>query len=113
MRKLAANDVLEILQTPPGTSLTPRIVWSDLQAQDQRAKLVFQMLHSWGLAAYPHQMMGQLFCEEHKGEAAKAGQPVPAAELVIYACELVDAAWSELRHRGWILEVPSLDGEPE
>ena len=76
------------------------MMFADRQTQDQRAKLVFNFIQSWGIAAafgdIPH--------------AHDDPQPtrIPPTELVMRACEIVDAAWNELKHRGWIIELPSI-----
>ena len=106
--KLNGNDVLELWHTTKqdAQARQPHVFWHDRQAQDVRAKMVFDMLRSWGLASYPHAMLNELGHDKDCPAAGKTTQALSSKDLVVYACELVDAAWNELKHRGWIIELP-------
>ena len=111
MHKISGNDVLEVWggsRRELSDDRTPNQVFSDRQTQDQRAKLVFNFLQSWGVAAALGDVMFDMHCEEDKAKMERPKR-IPATELAIRACEIVDAAWNELRHRGWIIEIPPLD----
>ena len=97
IKRIAGNDVIETVGTLHQGR--PHIMHHDRQVLDQRAKFVFQFLHSWGIAA----AFGDTFaCDEH----GKKTERIPPNELAMRACEIVDAAWCELQHRGWIISQP-------
>lgn len=111
MKRIAGNDLLELLSIGIADDRTnpARIMHHDLRVQDQRAKLVFDFLRAWGFAAAFGEM-AQGLCSESGDDSAKRAR-IPPTDLAIRACEIVDAAWSELTHRGWIVSQPSLSEE--
>ena len=83
----------------------PYLTHHDRQVMDQRAIYVFSFLQSWGVAAALGDLMFDLHSDEDQAKAQKPAR-IPATELVMRACEIVDAAWCELQHRGWIMNLP-------
>lgn len=107
--RLAGNDVIE---TWGGKHQgEPHVFHHDRQVQDQRSKIVFDFLRSWGYAAAFGDVMAASMAQFHEPgcEAAQPPKHPSPTELAMRACEIVDAAWNELKHRGWIIEQPPFD----
>ena len=100
MRTVAQNDVLEILKVEG--SPQAQLMHNETQVIDQRCKWAMSLIQAWGMGAALGDIMAQY------QEEPKRIPPVPPSELVIRVCEVVDAAWNEMRHRGWIIDSGSL-----
>jgi len=100
MKQIAHNDILEILSIAQDETFKPPITFNNLNEMDTRAKYVMQTIQAWGMMATFGDIMNQ--------DSDRKSKPVPPSELVMRVCEVVDAAWSEMRHRGWILSNESL-----
>ena len=100
MRKVGGNDILEVLAWPPGDT-QPRYAHTDLSVLDQRAQMARQLIAAWGAMA----ALGDVLptCE-----GIERPERVPPTVLVMRICEVVDAAWNEFEHRGWVVKSPSL-----
>lgn len=103
MKTLSRNDVLEVLKLMAGESHSPVIMHNEMQIQDARAKIAFALIQHWGAMA----TFGDIISQLGDSQPSTPVKPVPPAELVMRVCEVVDAAWSEMRHRGWIFDVDS------
>jgi hypothetical protein len=105
MKRVAGNDILEYLQLGiADDKVNPSKMMVHMrQVKDERADLVFSFLKSWGFAAAFGDALPM--CDEHQ----KKPERIPPEALAMRACELVDATWSELRHRGWIFDVPPIE----
>ncbi len=104
MKTLSKSEVLEVLKLTTGETSTPQIMHNEIQAQDARAKIAFGLIQHWGAMA----TFGDIMSQMSDSKPAVPVKPVPPAELVMRVCEVVDAAWSEMRHRGWIFDVEAL-----
>lgn len=102
MKTGSKNDVLEIISLDRDET-QPRLMHNDLQVQDARAKIAFALIQSWGAMATFGDIISQF--QEKPTVPVK---PIPPQELVMRVCEVVDAAWNEMQHRGWIINVDSL-----
>lgn len=100
MKKLAHNDILEVLKLDDGVSPNPRYVQNNLKEMDPRCRWALSMIQAWGAMA----VLGDVV----KDSSTK---PMPPSDLVMRICEVVDAAWNEMEHRGWILNVNDSLGE--
>jgi len=98
MHRISGNDILEIIEIDG--SFTPQRAHNDLMAPDQRAKWTMQIIQAWGMMA--------TFGDIINSDKNPAPQPVPPSELVMRVCEVVDAAWNEMQHRGWIVTSKSM-----
>lgn len=105
MKRLAGNEIMEFLKLS-STERDVRFMSHNLQLCDQRADWALRLLQSWGMAAAMGDIINKFDCEKHgKNEEIK---PVPPQELMMRICEVVDAAWNEMQHRGWLIQVGSL-----
>ena len=100
MKTIIKNDILEILKLAADESTAPRYVQNSLKELDQRCKYALSMIQAWGMMA----ALGDLLAKEHD----TITKPVAPSDLVMRVCEVVDAAWNEMEHRGWIINVDSL-----
>lgn len=103
MKVLASNDVLEFVELGVDESQRPHFMTHDLQLLDQRADWAMQLLLAWGTAEAMSDILANVGRKEHKEV-----KQVPPQELVMRICEVVDAAWNEMQHRGWIVNTGSL-----
>lgn len=102
MKTISKNDVLEIVKLELSDNATPKYFQNNLQEMDTRARWTMQLIQSWGMMA----ALGDMASKFH--DDVKPTEPVPPSQLVMRICEVVDAAWNEMQHRGWILNVDSL-----
>ncbi len=105
MRKIASNDILEILKIGADENFKPLTTYSNLMELDQRAKWAMSIIQAWGMMA--------TFGDIVNHDKEPPTKPVPPSELVMRVCEVVDADWSEMRHRSWILPCDSLVDEKD
>lgn len=95
MKQVFKSDTLEILRIGDGTDGRPPLMHNVLQFPDDRAKFALSMIEKWGMAA----ALGDILVSAE----GKSSDRVPPAMLVMRVCEVVDAAWNEMLHRGWIV----------
>ncbi len=105
MKVVASNETLEILRLFPGENSNPRLVTNEKQQQDARCRMACHLIAAWGMAAAMGDMLGE-HCSDPGHTPVK---PIAPSDLVIRICEVVDAAWNEMLHRGWIIEAGSMD----
>lgn len=101
MKATFESDTIQVLQLDPGEEAKASVVQHFLQFEDARAKIAFSMIEKWGMMA----ALGDLLADR---EGHTRPERVPPAELVIRVCEVVDAGWNEMLHRGWIVKQPSI-----
>jgi hypothetical protein len=103
MRAFGGNDVLETLhiETQTERENVTQILEHQTQILDQRARYAFALLDHWGM------MVTLADCMPDDSDHPRPKKLEPN-ELAMRICEVVDATWMELRHRGWIFEQPSL-----
>jgi hypothetical protein len=101
VKTIASNDILEIINIGPEEDFKPRITHNNLMEPDLRAKWSLQIIQAWGMAA--------TFADVMSHDCSNQVKPVPPSELVMRVCEVVDAAWNEMQHRGWILPSKSIE----
>lgn len=105
MKRIAGNDSMEFLEMGI-TDDRPRYMTHNRQMLDQRADWAMRLLSSWGSAAAMADIFAKYgLCEEHKNKEIKQ---VPPQEMMMRICEVVDAAWGEMLHRGWIVDTGSI-----
>lgn len=105
--QIGGNEVLEVWGTTQTNGL-PTCIHADRQVQDQRAKIVFDLIRAWGhMASHQEVAVGMMGEFLPKGEAPPAKPLRPSREIVMTAIEMVDTAWTELQLRGWILDLPT------
>lgn len=93
MEKIGGNDVIECwgFKKRDFLDLERTVTHHDRQVQDQRCRLMMNFVQSFTQAVLMH------------------GKEPQTTMTVMLAAEMVDAAWNEARHRGWIIEMPPLD----
>lgn len=97
MKQSGANEVLELLRVESRTDRenVVQTAMHDLHVLDMRAKYAFMLLDHWGMSVILAD------CMPADQRAHKKMEP---NELSIRVCEVVDAMWAELLHRGWIVQ---------
>lgn len=103
MRKVAGNETLEIWKVLPGEN--PGVMQHERMMMDARCRMVVQLLSAWGMAAAMGDMLGEHVLEGDK----KTTKAIAPSALVMRICEVVDAAWNEMQHRGWIVDTGRID----
>ena len=108
MKKIGGSDIVDVLRKTIGDpSDTPPLMHHYRMEADTRGKYVFDLVRAWGA--------GMLFadrlplCEEHGQKLP----PIAPTDLAMRACEVVDATWNELEHRGWMIKTPRIDGDAD
>ena len=104
MKKIANSDILEVLRVDSELRYSP-LMQNEVQVMDQRAKMAFALIQHWGAMATFGDIVSQFQFTETPITPVKQ---IPPSELVMRVCEVVDAGWSEMLHRGWIINVDSL-----
>ena len=104
MKVLASNDLVEFLRVGITDSDRPQFMAHQLQVLDLRGEWTLRLLQSWGMAGTMGDILSRYGCSEHQGDVRQ----VPPEELVMRICEVVDAAWNEMQHRGWIVHTVSM-----
>lgn len=103
MKVIASNDTFEFLKLGHEEARS-QFTTHNLQMLDQRAEWTLRLLQSWGMAGTMGDILAKYGCGDYNDKIER----VPPQELVMRICEVVDAAWSEMRHRGWIVNAGSL-----
>lgn len=106
MKVIASNDSIEFLELTHTDVERPRFLTHNRHQLDQRADWTLRLLSSWGMAASMGDLMRQYCDDEHKKNLPT--EQVPPQELIMRICEVVDAAWNEMQHRGWIVNTGSI-----
>lgn len=101
MKIINRNDILEIIRIDANDEFKPRITHNNLMEPDNRAKWAMSIIQQWGAMATFGDILNQ--------DKSPPQKPVPPQELVMRVCEVVDAAWNEMQHRGWILPSVSIE----
>ena len=108
MRKIFDNGIMEVFRLSADETAKSCFIQHATQFEDARAARAFALIQHWGAMAVFADVMNQL-----NGEQTKPAQRLSPQELVMRVCEVVDAGWSEMQHRGWIVNVESLKDKEE
>lgn len=107
MKLVAGNDSLEFLQLSEEEKSRTPFMSHNRQMLDQRADWTMRLLSSWGASAAMGDILMKYMDCEHQPHKPPP-QQVPPQELVMRICEVVDAVWNEMQHRGWIVDTGSI-----
>ena len=105
MKVLASNETMEFVKLAHDEGTRTQFMTHNRQMLDLRGDWTMRLLSSWGMAGAMGDILTKYGCAEH---ATALPQKVPPQELVMRICEVVDAAWNEMRHRGWILDTGTI-----
>lgn len=86
---------------------TPGIINHERRVMDGRARWMMSMIQSWGAAALIGDAVHDAAHSGNEGGGKPRDRP-SKQDVVMLAAELVEAAWDEATHRGWIVDVPGL-----
>lgn len=108
MKRVGNNDIVEFVDRA-SAGQKPEVVGLSTQYPDYRAVMVESLIRAWGASIILGDLMSGAMMEAHDKPPSK---PIPPAELVMRCAAVVDAFWDEMTHRGWIVKVDQLGGEP-